>query len=360
MNVAAIEPASAFFGAPEAALGFVAVALVAVAMSFAARQRQRRLLAVVGPRAERLAVERSASSTTNRARLAIVGLAFGVLALMQPRFGAGATSASPLTADLCLCLDVSRSMLAKDLQPTRLAFAESAIVELGQRLRGDRVALVEFAGEARLRVPLTRDVASMLEIVRGVDPSDVALGGTDLARAIDTGVLALAAANKSAPDSQLQGALLLVTDGEDPTGAGRAAAERARSRGLTVHCVGIGSPLGSKITVTGSDGRETFLRDRNGNDVLTRLDAASLRALATAGGGIYVDAQSTASPLVAAYERGVLPTLRARATQSEVESAERADHFQLPLSIAVLLAFLDLLLPQRRRVRARAPGGGAS
>lgn len=361
MIAAAGELLTTVFAAPEAALLFVGVAVVAWLTGSSQRRRARRLDAVVGPRAPALAAERSTARERRRARLAVVGLASCVVACMQPRLGRGEATGTPPAADLCICLDVSRSMLAGDLQPTRLGFAQQAIAELGDRARGDRMALVVFAGEARLRVPLTRDVQSLVEIARGVDPSDVALGGTDLGAAIDAGVRALAAARgattRDGADAQLDGALLLVTDGEDPTGAGRAAAERARRRGLSVHCVGVGSALGSKITVVGADGRQTFLRDREGNEVLTRLDATSLRAL-VADGGVYVDAASTAAPLVAAYERGVLPSLTSHGSAASDAEGELAHRFQVPLAIALLALLLELLLPHRRRLPRALRAGG--
>jgi Ca-activated chloride channel family protein len=212
-----------------------------------------------------------------------------------------------------------------------------------------------FAGAARLRVPLTSDVASFVELVRATDPVDVPLGGTNIAGAIDTAVQALAAAQGRKADEPLQGAVLLVTDGEDPSGGGRAAAERARGRGLRVHCIGLGSALGSKVTIRDADGVETFLRDRGGSEVVSRLDAAGLRALAEAGGGLYVDGGSQ-RPLVEVYERGVVPELGTAAAGGD--GAGRANRFQLPLGLGIAALLLELLLPQRRRQRQPLPLAG--
>lgn len=345
-----LQAAGDWFGAPGFGLLLPAVALLLLLLAALRSRRQRRLAAVVGRRAGALAEEHQPARMRRRDRLAAVGLAAGVLALMQPRFGEGAGAASPPGTDLCICLDVSRSMLAQDLLPSRLQVAQAAIAGLGERTRGDRLALVLFAGEARLRVPLTRDVESLVTLARGTDPTDVALGGTDLAAAIDTAVAALAAGQGRGADAALDGAVLVVSDGEDAGGAGRAAAERARGRGLRVHCVGLGSALGSKITVTGSDGKQTFLRDRQGREVVSQLHAETLRALATAGGGVYVDGGSSRAPLVEVYERGVAPALTASARRVEAGGG-RQNRFQLPLALAVLLLLLELLLPQRGRAR---------
>lgn len=335
------------FAVPEAGLALLTVALVAALLAARRRRQAARLAAVVGARAPVLAAERDPARAARRDHLTTLGLAFGVLAWMQPRLGADRHASTPPSAELCICLDVSRSMLAGDLQPTRLAFAQQAIAELGERARGDHVALVLFAGEARLRVPRTGDVDSLVEIARGVDPSDVPLGGSDLGAALAAGVRALAATDDET--RRLDGAILLVTDGEDDDGAGRAAAERARARGLRVHCVGMGSALGSKITLRGPDGRESFLRDRAGNEVVARLDSRSLRALASAGGGLYVEALATPHPLVALYEHGVLPDLQRREDDGDAATGERANRFQFPLAIALALLLGELVSAVRRR-----------
>lgn len=398
-----IAASDAFFGAPTAGLAFFGVALLAAFASLRQRRRAARRTPVLGARADSLAAERVPSRDRLGNRLVTTGLACCVFAWMEPRFGSAATSGAPPAADLCVCLDVSRSMLASDFRPTRLSYAQEAIAALGERARGDRIALVLFAGEARLRVPRTNDVDSLVEIARGVDPSDVSLGGTDLGAAIDAAVRSFASARvgergdgagtagvragdvrvggssggdardgdariegkatgtaplTGAQDdaSPLTGAILLVTDGEDASGSGRAAAERARARGLRVHCVGVGSPLGSKITVKGRDGRETFLRDREGNEVVTRLDATSLRALVAAGGGVYVDAGEAEAPLVAVYERGVLPHLVQRVDGAVNGESQRAARFQWPLALGVALLAAELALSRRRRVRAGGIG----
>lgn len=353
-----IAAADGFFGEPAAGLALLGVALLAAFLAVRRRRLAARLETVVGARADALVTERSPSRDVLGGRLATAGLACCVLAWMEPRFGSAESGGAPPAADLCVCLDVSRSMLASDFRPTRLSFAQEALAALGERARGDRIALVLFAGEARLRVPRTNDVDSLVEIARGVDPSDVSLGGTDLAAAIDAAVRSFASTREGAASEggPLAGAILLVTDGEDGSGAGRAAAERARARGLRVHCVGVGSALGSKITVKGRDGRETFLRDREGNEVVTRLDATSLRSLVAAGGGVYVDAGDAEQPLVAAYERGVLPDLVERVDGTANGEQEHAARFQLPLAVAVALLAVDLALSRRRRVRA----GGAA
>ena len=201
-----------------------------------------------------------------------------VVAALQPLWGEGTASSSARGADVVVCLDVSRSMLARDVPPSRLAAAKREIRALARTRAGDRLALVLFAGEARLAAPLTSDVESFCEIVDLADPLSVGRGGTDLGAALEA---ALAALEGAAGD---HAAVILVTDGEDLGGRGLRAAEACKARNVAVHCVGFGSAGGAKIPVAG-DGGTTFLRDRGGAEVVSALDPDGLRRIAEATGG---------------------------------------------------------------------------
>jgi hypothetical protein len=149
------------------------------------------------------------------------------LALLCPIWGDG--PGEPAGPDVVLCLDVSRSMRARDLEPDRLGTAQREIVALTQQAFGARLGLVVFAGTAQLAVPLTADLESVAVLAVAMDPSSVARGGSDLGAAIDTASAALERSHAVA------GSMVVLTDGEDFSGAARAAAERARARGVIVH-----------------------------------------------------------------------------------------------------------------------------
>lgn len=260
--------------------------------------------------------------------------------MLEPTWGEDAGALGRGGPDVVVCLDVSRSMLARDVEPDRLERARREIRALSERTDGGRLALVVFAGEARVVAPLTRDGESFRALLDLSDPTSVRRGGTDLGAALES---ALDALSGTAPGA---GAIVLVTDGEDIGGNGRRVARTARDRGVVVHCVGLGSARGAKIAVEGRGG-ETFLRDRAGNEVVSAMDPASLRAIAETTGGEFVDAGAAASPLAGLHDRRLRTMGRGPADPEG--RRERANRFQWALLPAVLLWMLDLVLSDRVR-----------
>jgi Ca-activated chloride channel family protein len=141
-------------------------------------------------------------------------------------------------------------------------------------------------------------------------------------------------------------AVLLISDGEDHAGRGLAVARACRERSVVVHCAGIGTALGSKIAYAGRDG-EAFVRDRSGADVVSTLDEDSLRAVADAGGGSFVDLSASPRALVALYETAIVPA--AHASAAAEPGRGRAPRFQWPLLVAFALFLLELGLTDRVR-----------
>ncbi|MEQ8763720.1 MAG: VWA domain-containing protein [Planctomycetota bacterium] len=306
-------------------------------------RRERTLRRMIGPRHRVLTAERSPLRRRLRVIVAALGVLAASLAALGPAGGVSDRNVEQRGVDIVVCLDVSRSMLARDQAPTRLAAAQQEIRSLAERARGERLALVLFAGEARLSVPLTQDLDSFVEIAELADPYVLEKGGTDLGAALETALAALVGRTGE------HETILLLTDGEDLEGRGLRVAETCRERGIRVHCLGFGSVRGGKITLEGEDG-ETFLTDDAGQEVVTALDPGSLRRIADATGGEFVYAASLEDPLAALYEKRVLPMAR-RAFDSDRRN-ERENLYAWPLAAALLLWLLELALGDRRHRRA--------
>lgn len=331
---------SDLFARPEC-LPLLLLAPLAYALLVARdRARARRRLRAFGPRESELAPDPRPAETRLRRALLAAALALALLAAAAPLIGEGPVLAPPRGADVVVALDVSRSMLARDVPPTRLERARREIRALASRARGDRLSLVLFAGEARLVAPLTEDASSFAEILDLADETSVARGGTDLGAAIEASLAALAGATGD------HAAIVLVTDGEDLEAKGLRAAAACAERGITVHAVGIGSAIGSKIAVEG-EGGETFLRDATGREVVSAMDPESLRRIAAATGGEFVDAGSLPEPLAQLHERRIVPMAR-RAFEAG-EERERVPRFQWPLALAIVLLLAELALAERRK-----------
>ena len=267
--------------------------------------------------------------------------AFLLLAVLEPQLGEEQVKVERRGVDVVFCLDVSRSMLAQDVDPNRLERARRDVVSLADVLTaGDRVGLVAFAGQARLVVPLTHDVDSFRELLRGVDTETVMVGGSDLAAAIRKGL-------ELVDDDGTQTAVIvLLTDGEDLAGAGKTAAQEAAAKGVVVHAVGYGSTMGSKILLA-DGGRQGFLRSKEGEEVVSMLDPDGLRALAQTTGGEFLRADAAAVPLALLYERRIAPMIQ-RSYDAGAETL-RKTRFQWVLLPAFVLLCIELFRLGGRR-----------
>jgi Ca-activated chloride channel family protein len=325
---------------PESLPFLLLVPLVAALLWAFDRARRRRLDRAVGPRAPVLSADLSWHRRGLRVTLFSLATLLALFAALQPAWGESTRRMERRGVDILVCLDVSRSMLARDLMPSRLMRARREIRELAGRSVGDRLGLVVFAGEARLLVPLTRDRDSLKEMVGLADPLGVQRGGTDLGAALETALLAL---QDGTGEHEV---VLLLTDGEDLEERGLRMAESLRQRGIVLHCVGFGSRLGAKIPIEGKRG-EAFLRDRSGTEVVSALDPETLSRIAEATGGVFIEADSRPEPLVELYERRILPMAR-KAFEIE-ERRERENRYQWPLLAAFLCFVLELCVSDRRR-----------
>ena len=329
-----------FFAHAERWPALLAIPAVAVGLWLADLARARRRARLIGPRVGVLAPDPSSARSLLRRALFTLGVLGAALASLHPVFGDGSRAAEEKGVDVVICLDVSRSMLAKDVAPDRLSRAHAEIRALAEHLRGDRLALVAFAGEARTIVPLTRDLKSLADLSDLTDPLSIGKGGTDLGAALEAGLRLL-------PDRTGQSeAIVLVTDGEDLGGRGLAAAATCRERGIAVHALGLGTRLGSKIALPGEVG-EAYLTDRAGGEVVSALDAASLRRITDATGGSFADAAKTSNALISLYDDRIVP-LAKRAFEVEARR-RRENRFQWPLGAALLCWLGALALPDRRR-----------
>ena len=270
-------------------------------------------------------------------RAALWACASGLLLLtwLEPQLGEEIVAVERRGLDVIFCLDTSRSMLARDLEPDRLGRARRDIATVLPRLvGGDRVGLVAFAGEAKLIVPLTHDLDSFRYLLDTVDTDTVRRGGTDLAAALRR---ALEVASEDDANTTV---VVLMTDGEDLSGAGRQAAAEAAGRGIVVHAVGYGSTRGSKVIVE-KDGVEDFLRSEQGDEVGTVMDADGLRALAESTGGELVRADVMPLPLVELKTKRMDPMLK-RSYEAGEETL-RKTRFQWVLLPALLLLIHEML-----------------
>ncbi len=320
--------------------------LVVLLQRFAARARQRQLARFAAAALlPELGRSHSAVRRALKDALLVLAVATVGVALARPQWGETAEFAQAQGEDILFVLDCSRSMLAADVRPDRLTRAKLAIQDFVQEHGQGRVGLVAFAGQAFLQCPLTFDYDAFREALLAVDDRAIPVPGTDIGRALEEAYLAM-------EKNDRHKIMVLVTDGEDLEQGGVAEAKRLADKGVVVFTIGVGSPAGSPILVTGNGGRPDLLRDRAGEVVLSRLDETTLRAIAEATRGRY-------QPLGALGE-GMTYVRRAVESASLLPGLTQTrrmgvDRFHLPVAAVILFLVSESLIGTRRRVR-ESPG----
>lgn len=274
------------FGSPKWLNALALIPLMALLLVYGARQRRRELIRFTGARmSDPLAPGRSWRKGLLKALLRLGAFTLLVLALARPQFGSQLVKMERQGIDLVIALDVSVSMLAEDMKPNRLERAKQEIIDLIGGLRGDRVGIVAFAGDAFVLCPLTVDYNAALMFANTADVDIVSKQGTAIDKALETSL------GLFGEDNQADRAIILVTDGESHDGDPVEAARSGQERGIRVYTIGIGNPGGELIPLRGMDGSVSgYKKDSEGETVLTRLDERTLRQIANVTGGKYLPA----------------------------------------------------------------------
>ena len=278
-----------------------------------------------------------------------VAVVLASLAAAQPRWGERSATVQAGGAQIVAVLDVSRSMGATDVAPSRLAAARTALAETVGRLRGDRVALVVFAGDARLRFPLTRDLQAAATVIQSVEGGTLLLErGTSAASGLD---LARELFDQETSGGRL---VLLVSDGENLGGDPAASAAALAAEGIDVLVAGVGTASGGPVPIRHPVTREMEpLLDDAGEPVITRLDEPGLRAIALAGGGRYLGANHAALPAAVRSHVAGLD----QATHGATTISLPIERFHWFAAAALVLVLLGTAVEWRAFVRWRsAPG----
>lgn len=261
-----------------------------------------------------------------------------ILALAQPRFGFEWVERTHTGRDIYVVLDVSHSMLATDITPNRLQRAKRKLADLLTLLSGDRISLIAFAGAAFVQCPLTVDYAAARLFLDHLRPELIPVRGTAIGAALQ---LALRSVAKSSnPEGS---AIILITDGEDQGTDPLAAARQAKDAGVRIFTIGIGAAEGAPIPA--ADGG--FVKDTQGNLVLTRLDEKTLQEIALLSGGVYVRSVSGDFDLQQIYQRGIQGSIDTQEQGSRKKKVWH-EHFHLLLLAAWLLLLTELLLARQR------------
>lgn len=333
------------FAHPEALYLLILVPLVVLLMYIFGRRRAKALDAF-GER--KLVCHLMPDFSRRRVRLKawifVIALALQIVVVAGPQFGSKLQTVKRSGIEVMVALDVSNSMNAQDVSPSRLEVAKMAVARLVDKLSDDRVGLVVFAGNAYVQMPITSDFSSVKMFMQSVSTGMVQTQGTAIGQAINMCV------NSFSQTEGVSRAVIVITDGENHEDDAVAAAANAASQGIKVYTVGMGTSKGAPIpTVAGAN--NNFIKDKDGNVVISKIDEASLAQVAQAGAGAYIPANNIRNGINALVDElsGLDKTEMESRVYSEYE--DRAIYVQF---VVFLLLVLDLLILSRKNPRLAA------
>lgn len=258
------------------------------------------------------------------------------LLLARPQFGSKLETVKRQGVEVMIALDISNSMLAQDVQPSRLAKAKRLVAQLVDKMENDKVGMIVFAGDAFTQLPITSDYISAKMFLESIDPSLISKQGTAIGAAINL------ATRSFTPQEGVGRAVIVITDGENHEGGAVEAATEAAKKGIQVNVLGVGLPDGAPIPIEGTN---DYRKDREGNVIVTRLNEAMCQEIAKAGNGLYVRVDNTNNAQKAI---GQEINKMAKADVETQVYTEFNEQFQAVAWFILILLLVEMLILERK------------
>jgi Ca-activated chloride channel homolog len=313
-------------------------ALAVVFILFMIRRKKAMDLYGEGSLLKILAPEFSIAKPIIKFTLFSLAVAAVVMTLADLQSGSRIEKVKRKGIDLMICLDVSNSMLAQDIRPNRLERAKQAISKLIDKLEGDRIGLIIFAGKAYTQLPITTDYGAAKLFVSTVNTNIIPTQGTNIGEALKMAIASFG-------ETRHNKAIVLITDGEDHEGQVLEQAEAAVKSGIILYTIGMGLPEGVPIPQYQGDIQTGYKKDRDGNTVISKLDETILKQIANVGKGMYVRASNSDAGLNTVFDD------LEKIEKSDIESKQFSDfesRFQYFAGLALLILVLDLFVFERK------------
>ena len=342
------------FGAPQYLYALAALPALMLFLRWAWGRRTAALMRIGDPViVGRLGLETGRLVRGVRLALWFVGVALLVVGLARPQWGSDIEIVEQGGVQVMVALDISRSMLAQDLKPTRLDRAKLEISDLISRLEGDEIGIVLFSGASFIQFPLTSDHATARTYLNHASPNAITRQGTVITEAIETAMAGFST------ERETQKIIVIMTDGENHEGDPVMAARQAAELGAVIYTVGFGSPEGGAVPVYNERGEITgYSQNAQGQVILSRMDEVALQQIADSGGGRYFRTADSGAMAGLAEE---IDSFQDQSLQSEFNQrkVERFQLFLLAGALCLALAELTtdrLSIPRRRRRTAPVHG----
>lgn len=261
-------------------------------------------------------------------------------ALTRPQIGFQWKEIKRKGLDLLFAIDTSKSMLAEDMRPNRLERTKMAVDYLLKDLKGDRIGLIAFSGKAFLQCPLTLDYEGFRVALSDLDADSIPRGGTSISEAI------MEAVKSYEPGQKKYKVMILISDGEDFEGDALKAAYVAKNEKIRIFCIGVGSKGGSLLLITNAKGKKAYIKDQNGQNVVSRINEELLKEIAFITGGAYIHSSGTDFGLDTIYKNKI-SHMDKREIKGKM-SKQYHEKFQVPLFLAIILLVIELSISKRR------------
>lgn len=268
----------------------------------------------------------------------LLGFIFLIIALARPQYGYKETEIEKTSSEIVIALDVSKSMLAEDIKPSRMEKAKMLISRIIEECEGDKIGVIVFSGVSMWQCPMTYDGEAVKMFLQDVDTDALPFGGTEFSSPINLALKALEGRNSSSI------AMVLITDGEDHDKRTSESVEAAEKAGLKIISVGVGTYQGAPIPVKSNDG--TLLRymtDKKNKTVITKLNSGLLRKIASETGGKYFEFSGSGD-----VTNEIINEIKGTDKQSQGKTKEnsRKDRFQIFLLLALAAFIMELFYPK--------------
>lgn len=268
--------------------------------------------------------------------LLLVSVGLCVILLARPQFGSKLETVKRQGVEVIIALDISNSMLAEDVQPSRLQKAKRLVSQLVDKMQNDKVGMIVFAGDAFTQLPITSDYISAKMFLESIDPSLISKQGTAIGAAINLAVRSFT------PQEGVGRTIIVITDGENHEGGVTEAAKNAVDKGIQINVLGVGMPDGAPIPVVGTN---DYRRDRDGNIIVTCLNEQMCQEIAQKGNGIYVRVDNT-NNAQKAIEKEI--NKMAKADVETQVYTEFNEQFQAVAWIILLLLLFEMFILERK------------
>ena len=263
--------------------------------------------------------------------LLLTALVLIILMIARPQFGTKINREKRTGIETIIAMDISNSMLAEDVTPSRLDRSKMMVENLVDHFTNDKIGLIVFAGDAFIQLPITSDYVSAKMFLSSITPSMIATQGTDIAKAITMST------NSFTQQEGVGKAIIVITDGEDHEGGALEAAKEAQNKGMRVYVLGVGSPKGAPIPTGNGD----YMKDNMGQTVMTGLNEEMCRQIAQAGGGAYIHVENNSNA------QDQLDHELDKLAKKEIESTIYSDYdeqFQAVCIIVLLLLIIEVCI----------------